>query len=82
MILVERKIQMKEYTVYFYIKQNRTEYLADVVIKAENAKAACSVCKEWYRTKTGKNAFRPTTSENQISFDWYESRGQRVHFTA
>ena len=52
---------MKTYVVYFFIKANRTEYLADVVIEAPTAKAACALCRDWYFKTTGKNAFRPTT---------------------
>lgn len=37
---------MKQYTVYFFIKANRTEYLADVVIEAQTAKDAYKLCKE------------------------------------
>lgn len=62
---------MKPYIVYFFIKENRTEYLADVVIEAASAKEACARCKEWYFKKTGKNAFRPTTSIRR------RCRGQR-----
>lgn len=39
---------MKQYVVYFFIKANRMEYLADVVVEAPTAKAACKLCKEWY----------------------------------
>lgn len=35
---------MKQYVVYFFIKANRMEYLADVVVEAPTAKAACALC--------------------------------------
>ena len=69
---------MKPYIVYFFIKENRKEYLADVVIEAASAKEACARCKEWYFKKTGKNAFRPTTSicfacgDEVIGYDFVE----------
>lgn len=62
---------MKPYIVYFFIKENRTEYLADVVIEATSAKEACARCKEWYFKKTGKNVFRPTTSISDETKKWY-----------
>ena len=61
----------KPYIVYFFIKENRKEYLADVVIEAASAKEACARCKEWYFKKTGKNAFRPTTSISDETQKWY-----------
>lgn len=50
---------MKPYIVYFFIKENRKEYLADVVIEAASAKEACARCKEWYFKKTGKKRISP-----------------------
>lgn len=73
---------MKTYVVYFFIKANRMEYLADVVVEAPTAKAACKLCKEWYFNKTGKNAFRPTTSITDDARRWYEERGRVRHLTA
>lgn len=73
---------MKQYVVYFFIKANRTEYLADVVIEAQNAKEACKLCKEWYYKKTGKNAFRPTIRMSDADQKWYEDRGNIRHMTA
>ena len=62
---------MKPYIVYFFIKESRKEYLADVVIEAASAKEACARCKEWYFKKTGKNAFRPTTSISDEIKKWH-----------
>lgn len=73
---------MKQYVVYFYIKANRTEYLADVVVEAPTEKAACALCKDWYFEATGKNAFRPTTSITDDAREWYEDRGRVRHFMA
>ena len=73
---------MKQYTVYFYIKANRTEYLADVSLEAKTAADACKRCKEWYHAKTGKNAFRPTTKLTEESRKWYEDRGLIQRLTA
>lgn len=70
---------MKEYVVYFYIKQNRAEYLADIVVEAKNAKDACKAAKEWYFNKTGKNAFRPTTKPDAEIIARYKERGTIVH---
>lgn len=72
---------MKQYTVYFFIKANRTEYLADVVIEAQTAKDACKICKEWYFEKTGKNAFRPTTKMSDEDRKWYDARSNVRHFS-
>ena len=64
---------LKSYTVYFFTKENRTEYLNEVFIEANTAKEACAICKQWYHEKTGKNAFRPTTKKED--WTWYVSRG-------
>lgn len=73
---------MKTYTVWFVIKANRTEYLADVQVKARTAKDACKTVKVWYHDKTGKNAFRPTTKLLEGETDWYQKRGNLKHFDA
>lgn len=51
----------KTYQVFYWIKQNKHEYLNHIFIKATNAKEACKTAKEVVKNKTGKNAFRPTT---------------------
>lgn len=71
---------MKLYTVYFIIKENRTEYLADVVVEAPNAKESCKLCKDWYHKKTGRNAFRPTTSMSEDDRKWYKDHDHLRHF--
>lgn len=72
---------MKKYVVYFYIKENRTEYLADVSVCANTAKEACKLCKGWYYKKTGKNAFRPTTKVDEEFMKRYEERGLIKHMS-
>ena len=67
----DERTSMKPYIVYFFIKENRKKYLADVVIEAASAKEACARCKEWYFKKTGKNAFRPTTSISDETKKWH-----------
>lgn len=73
---------MKTYVVYFFIKANRTEYLADVAVEAPTAKAACALCKDWYFKTTGKNAFRPTTKLSDEDQKWYEDHNRIKHFDA
>ena len=73
---------MKTYVVYFFIKANRTEYLADVAVEAPTAKAACALCKDWYFKTTGKNAFRPTTKLSDEDRKWYEDHNRIKHFDA
>ena len=51
----------KTYQVFYWIKKNRHEYLNHMFVAADNAKAACQICKEQVREKTGRNAFRPST---------------------
>ncbi|MCD7843629.1 MAG: hypothetical protein LUG17_03270 [Clostridiales bacterium] len=71
---------MKTYTVYFVIKANRTEYLADVAVKAQTAKEACKAARVWYYDMSGKNAFRPTAKMDAADRKWYENRGNLRHF--
>ena len=54
---------LKSYTVYFFTKENRTEYLNEVVIEANTAKEACAICKQWYHEKTGKCLTRLDSKE-------------------
>ena len=76
------EVNMKTYVVYFFIKANRTEYLADVAVEAPTAKAACALCKDWYFKTTGKNAFRPTTKLSDEDRRWYEDHNRIKHFDA
>ena len=71
---------MKQYMVYFFVKANCTEFLAQRIVEAPNAKEACKVCKDWYHQKTGKNAFRPTTKLDESDIAFYGSRGRRLFF--
>ena len=64
---------MKTYVVYFFIKANRTEYLADVAVEAPTAKAACALCKD---------SFRPTTKLSDEDRKWYEDHNRIKHFDA
>ena len=43
---------MKTYTVYFYVKANRTEYMVDVDVQAQTAKSACASVKQWFKDLT------------------------------
>lgn len=72
---------MKTYTVYFYVKANRTEYMVDVDVQAQTAKSACASVKQWFKDLTGRNAFAPTTKWNSDVDEWYRSRGRRYHMS-
>mgnify|MGYP000575626059 CR=1 FL=1 len=72
---------MKTYTVYFYVKANRTEYMVDVEVQAQNAKLACALVKTWYKDLTGRNAFRPTTKYSPDVEAWYQKKGNRYHMS-
>lgn len=71
---------MKQYVVYFYVKANCTEYLAQRNVEASNSKEACQILKSWYHGKTGKNAFRPATKVSKSDLDFYGSRDRRLFF--
>lgn len=51
----------KSYTVYFWIKKNKHEYLRNIIVKAQSSREACKIAKEKVKEITGNNAFRPTT---------------------
>lgn len=50
---------LKSYTVYFFTKENRTEYLNEVVIEANTAKEACAICKQCITKRPAKTHFVP-----------------------
>lgn len=52
---------MRRYTVFYIIKANNMSYLRSEDVNANTARDACALCKAMVRTKTGRNAFRPTT---------------------
>lgn len=57
---------MKNYVVWYWIKANRQEVLLNMLVSAENSKAACAKCKLLVKEKTGRNAFRPTTKKPEV----------------
>ncbi len=65
---------LKTYTVYFFEKRDKTEYLSTVDVNASTAKEACRKTKEWFKTKTGRNAFRPTTKISPKTVEIYKYR--------
>ena len=52
---------MKIYTVFYYLKMNKREYLWEMEICAQTAMEACVLCKDAVRLMDGRNAFRPST---------------------
>ena len=52
---------MKIYTVFYYLKMNKREYLREMKICAQTAREACVLCKDAVRLMDGRNAFRPST---------------------
>ena len=52
---------MKIYTVFYYLKMNKREYLREMEICAHTAREACVLCKDAVRLMDGRNAFRPST---------------------
>ena len=52
---------MKIYTVFYYLKMNKREYLRGMEICAQTAREACVLCKDAVRLMEGRNAFRPST---------------------
>lgn len=60
---------MKNYTVYYVIKVNRAEWLHKMVVESVNAREAVRLCKTAVFEKSGKNAFRPSTSIESF-FKW------------
>lgn len=52
---------MKIYTVFYYLKMNKMEYLREMEICAQTAREACVLCKDAVRLMDGRNAFRPST---------------------
>jgi len=51
----------KSYRIYYTIKMNSKEDAYNINILAKNQKEACDTVKREVYTKTGRNAFRPTT---------------------
>lgn len=52
---------MKIYTVFYYLKMHKREYLREMEICAHTAREACVLCKDAVRLMDGRNAFRPST---------------------
>lgn len=52
---------MKIYTVFYYLKMHKREYLREMEICAQTAREACVLCKDAVRLMDGRNAFRPST---------------------
>lgn len=52
---------MKIYTVFYYLKMNKKEYLREKEICAQTAREACALCKDAVRLMSGRTAFRPST---------------------
>lgn len=52
---------MKIYTVFYYLKMHKREYLREMEICAQTAREACVLCKDAVRLMNGRNAFRPST---------------------
>ena len=52
---------MKTYTVFYYIKANRIEFMMNMEVEASNSKEACAKVKQIVKERSGQNAFRPTT---------------------
>lgn len=53
---------MKIYTVFYYLKMHKREYLREMEICAHTAREACVLCKDAVRLMEGRNAFRPSTN--------------------
>lgn len=53
---------MKIYTVFYYLKMHKREYLREMEICAHTAREACVLCKDAVRLMDGRNAFRPSTN--------------------
>ena len=53
---------MKIYTVFYYLKMHKREYLREMEICAQTAREACVLCKDAVRLMDGRNAFRPSTN--------------------
>jgi hypothetical protein len=71
---------MKTYTIYFTMKQNSTAFIGVAQVEAATAKEACARCKAWYHAKTGRNAFRPTTTLADVTREWADEYNKWVRF--
>lgn len=57
---------MKNYQVFYYLKMNKKEYLEHMFVTAKNQKEAIAIVKKEVFAKTGRNAFRPFCSKENV----------------